>query len=427
MKSMLVLAGTLLLASIPAAAFATAQQPGAASATPVTADVLATVSKALIQADVPTLDRLYRHPPDPATRVLAAMALERIHFNLDKASADARVCEHALIDSQPPVALFCAQFANGNPRLAKGSRVADAAEADIVRRFAGKAPPAVLKSMRQWTASQPTLPPMQVDRPASGFSIPVETSSFTGMGSIKLTAHGHSTLLIVDTGSSTIVLDPKTARKLGVHLLPGKATTAGIISSNIPVRLGILPQAHFAGVTLHNIPVEVIPGRHRLIGIQILRQLGALRISRDRIVAYRPGTPRPTCQQPMLVATDLWGHYLRMVTALSVDGQLHTTVIDSGSAFYLAGAQAALAHLHTRHNQRLGIHDMGSGVHHARVSRARSQVIISGQPLDLTFAVFKDATLPWQFSLGHGALADMDFYFDFKNRHTCLLLHDNLH
>jgi hypothetical protein len=45
----------------------------------------------------------------------------------------------------------------------------------------------------------------------------------------------------------------------------------------------------------------------------------------------------------------------------------------------------------------------------------------------VTFAVFKDADLPWDYILGAGALDDMDFYFDFDHRHTCLLLHDHLY
>ena len=103
------------------AGVATAALPLSAMANDVTKNgpaanasaLLMTVDTAVTEGDVPKLAQMYGTSKDPVARVLAAMALERIHFNLEKSSEDARICEHSLIDSQPRVALFCARFANG--------------------------------------------------------------------------------------------------------------------------------------------------------------------------------------------------------------------------------------------------------------------------------------------------------------------------
>lgn len=390
--------------------------------------VLLTVNKAVQQGDVPVLAHLYRTSSDPVDHVLAAMALERIHFNLEKSSEDARICERSLIDSRPRIAFFCARFANGNLRLSAGSKQADAAELDIARRFEGRIPHAELEHLRHYAASRSGMPQIQVDRPSGSFRIAVQRNRATRMlPSIEVASHGTTARLIVDTGSAFITLDADSAKQLGVRMLDRAGTTQGFMSRNIPVRYGVLDKLTIGGVTVTNAPVEVLAGQKKLIGIDLLRHLGAFRLGEQSIEVFGENQPRPQCRQPMLVASDVWGNALRTLTALSIDGALQTTLIDSGSSFYLTGDEDAAGQLHTRHNSRLSLRDMGKTRHAARVSRATADVDISGRAFEITFKVFKDTRLPWHYVLGSGALRQMDFYFDFNARHTCLLLHDDLH
>ncbi len=142
---------------------------------------------------------------------------------------------------------------------------------------------------------------------------------------------------------------------------------------------------------------------------------------------YGDNVPRPACREPLLIASDLWGNTVRTVVALPIDGKLQTALLDSGSAFYLSGNGQARAELATSYNRRIRIKDLGPLKHHARMSQATAEVVVSGQPITMTFGVFADSSLPWPYILGSGALRDMDFFFDFQRRHTCLLLHDHLH
>lgn len=386
------------------------------------------VDHALTQADVPTLARMYQTSSDPVSHVLAAMALERIHFNLDKSSEDARLCERSLIDSKPEVAFFCAKFANGDLRLSQGASRADAEELDMVRRFAGKLPKAQLEQMKNYVAGHATDPELQVRMPSQSFSIPVHRSLAHGnLPSVEAESHGKKTWLLVDTGSSTLTLDEDTARDLGVAMLDRTGKTGGFLSHDIPVRYGSLDKLKIGELTLLNVPVTVTAGNHRLIGIDILRRLGEFSLGEKSITVGEGADNSGTCKEPMLVASNLWGTELRLITALSIDGQLRTTLLDSGSSQYLAADQRTLDELHNSPRSRMKISDMGVHHHAARVSRATADVDISGQPFTVTFEIFKDASLPWHYILGSGALQYMDFYFNFHTQHTCLVLHHDLH
>lgn len=418
----------LILLAVPGVAIAQAHPPAAtavhAPRPDVTPRILATIVRALSAGDVPALAELYRHPPDPATRVLAAMALERIHHHLAKASEDARVCEHALIDSQPRIAYFCALFANGNLRLSSGEAAADRDERDIARRFADKVSRAKLRAIDRYLAYREKVPPLEVARPSGTFEIPLGSTLHTHMPTIEVKANGVTLPLIVDTGSSYITLDAKWAHKMGVHMTGRSGTGRGLLSHGIDIRYGTLDTLTFAGVTMQHVPVTVVPGRHRLIGIDVLRHLGTFRLARDKITVYGRDSVRPACRQPMLIGSDIRGRNIRLLTSIMIDGDLRTVLVDSGFGTFLSATRGAMDELQSGHNTRAVVHGAGARKHHARTNRATAQVVIAKHPFTVTFPVFKDARIPWDYVLGSGALRYMDFYFDFENAHTCMLVHD---
>lgn len=322
---------------------------------------------------------------------------------------------------------FCARFANGNLRLSGHEHAADLDELNIIRRFTGKVSPNALDGMRRYVVRQRKLPTLHVQRPSGTHVIALSKYAHSNIGTITLTANGTSLRLKIDTGSSGITLDATWARKLGVRMINRSTTGRGPVSHNIHARHGVLDQVSLGGITVKNAPVIVIPGRHRLIGMDILRHLGAFRLGKHEFTVYGPNAKRPVCRQPMLVGSDVWGHKIHVVTALSVNGTLHTVLVDSGTSFYFSGSRAAMHELKSGRNGRLAIHDMGSGKHHTRVNRATAVITVAGQPIRIAMPIFKDVRLPWNYIIGSGALRDMDFYFDFDNHHVCMLVHDHLY
>lgn len=390
-------------------------------------EALAAVDRALVRVDLPLLLDIYQHNPDPIAHVLAATALERVQFHLDKAIEDARLCEKELIDQRPGIALYCARLANGALRLAQGDKPAEADELDIARRFAGHAPAAELERMKAYVDARRDLPPFRLTRPDGQFSLPLLKASYDSRGAVKLEAgNGESARMTLDTGAGPVIMDQDTAERLGVRNAGIDGRTGGFFSKNVPTGRGVLEKARIGDIALENVPVEIVPASRHLIGMDILRLLGAFRLSERELVVYGKDGPRPACGDPLLVSTNVWGSSVRVVANLSIDGALRTTLLDSGSAFYLNGNQAAMDEVKAVYNRRMRIRDIGA-THAARVSQATARVIVSGQPIQMTFGVFRDADLPWSYVLGSGALGDMDYFFDFDQRHACMLLHDNLH
>lgn len=385
------------------------------------------IQAATASADVPTLAELYRQPPDAAAKALAAMALERIHGNLDASSADAQLCERALFDRRPELAFFCAIFDNGNLRLREGPAVADAAETGIARRFAGRIPEPRLAGLRAYAQAHANAAAMTAAMPDADFTLPMEVAAGSDLGTLEVGANGARALLIVDTGAGGILLDAATAKRMGVRMLGRARRTNGMLSRSVNLEAGMLDELSIGPLTLHHVPVAVGSGRVRLIGLDVLKALGTFRIARHAVTVYRTAKQRPACEQPLLLASDQWGNSIRATVALAIDGRLRTVLIDSGSSFYLSGDEAAAKEQSIIYAHRIGLRDVGPGTHEARVSQATARVVIAGQPIDMTFGVFKDAALPWHYVLGSGALGDMDFYFDFPGRHSCQLLHANLH
>lgn len=401
----------------------------AVAAAPAPNDLLLirTMQKAVAAADVPALAELYRHPPDAAARVLAAMGLERIHYNLDQSSADAQLCERTLIDSHPRLAYFCAVFDNGNLRLRKGHAVADAAETAIARRFAGRMPAPRLDHLRDYARARAGEAAFSADLPGDDFTLPLEHAPGDNRGALEVTANGKRARLVVDTGAGDLVLDAGTAKRLGVRMLDRGSHANGMLSRAVAFEAGVLDKLVVGPIVLHHVPVSVGPGRARLIGLDVLKALGTFRIARNAITVYRTPDRRPACDQPLLIASGPWGNSIRATVALPVNGDLHTVLIDSGSVFYLSGDEATARELATIYAHRRRLRDIGSRSHAARVGQTTARVVVSGQPIDMTFGVFEDAALSWSYVLGSGALGDMDFYFDFAGRHSCQLLHANLH
>lgn len=398
----------------------------AATATPDDQALVKQVRQAVQTADVPALAAIYQKPNDAAARTLAAMGLERIHGNDAASSADAAVCERALVETRPELAYFCAIFANGNLRLREGDAVANRDEAAIARRFDGRIPQARLDDMRARVVERRDDPVFTITLPDTGFTLPLVRAPGDDRGAVEVVAGDARARLVVDTGGGRIVLDEATAKRLGVHLLGRRISVNGAISHDITMQAGFIDRLTLGPVTLHHVPVAVATGRVNLIGLDVLKQLGAFRITRHAIDVYGTSQARPACTQPLLLASDVWGHSVRATVALPINGTLQTALIDTGSSAYLSGDKAAVDELALSYGHRVRLRDISGHARAARVGQANAEVRLAGHTINLTFGVFSDTSLPWHYVLGSGALVDMDFYFDFPGRHSCQLAHADL-
>lgn len=379
----------------------------------------------LPRGDLETVANIYKASNDPATHIVSAMILERMHYRLDASTTDAQTCEDTLIETQPHIALLCGQFASGNLRLAGRYKEANAKEAQIVERFQGHHVDKDLANMKAFLETDGKEPPLEIDVPAQSTTIPLVYDEHDLRPHAKAEANGHELTLLVDTGANNMTLSESRAKELGVEAT-GTASFSGMLTKNEAGKRGILKELKVGSIVWHNVPVLITPEEHALMGANLLAPLGVVRISKDKLVVGDDALTGTTCDTPMLTGSNPWGTNIRLMPALQIEGQWSTVMLDSGAGMYLLGTAKALELATAMHRQTMNLGDIG-GTHHASTMTAKVHVVISGQPIDIYFETLTDSSLPWPILLGGSALRDMDFLLDFKHQHLCFPLHANLH
>lgn len=398
--------------------------PGRESMAAENAD-LTVIWKAMQNADAGTLTKLYQDSGDPIVHVWAAMALERVHFNLDAASADARLCEQSLIDTRPAVALTCGQFRSGNLRLAGRPAEADAVERELIARFQSHHVDQQLAGMQGYLDRNAALPKLTYDLPAGDVSLPLKEG--VASPTFKAKANDHAFELMLDTGANDLILGEEQARSYGVKPLDRTGKISGWLSSGVPTQQGLLDTLQFGDITLHNVPVTIVPDPIALIGGNLVAPLGTLRVSSQSLLIYGQNSEVPACDTPMLAGSALWGEHLRLLPQLLVNDAPQSVMLDTGAYRYLVGTQAALNEVTVLHRQKTSVHDIGGQHGFVNAKSAKVKLTIAGQPFDMLFEVYTDATnIRHPITLGAGALRDMDFLLDYRHQHMCFLLHPNL-
>lgn len=387
---------------------------------------LKVIWKAMQNADAPALVKLYQQASDPIVHVWAAMALERVHFNLDAASTDAQLCEQSLIDTRPAVALACGQFRSGNLRLAGRPVEADAVERELIERFQGHHVDHELAGMQGYLDRNAALPKLAYDIPSGDVSLPLKQGpSMTP--TFQARANDHTLDLMLDTGASDLVLGEEDARRYGVKPLDREGKVSGWLSKGVPTQQGLLDTLQFGDIVLHHVPVTIVPDPIALIGGNLVAPLGALRVSSQTLLIYGKNTEVPACDTPMLAGSGLWGNGLRVLPQLLVNDTPQSVMLDTGAYRYLIGTRAALNEVTTLHRQKTTMRDIGGSHAFVNAESAKVKLTIAGQPFDMLFQVYTDSTnVRHPITLGAGALRDMDFLLDYRHQHQCFLLHPNL-
>jgi hypothetical protein len=395
------------------------------------ADGVAAIQKvavAMQNADLQTVSDMYRSSTDPVVHVLSAMAIERIHFNLDGATKDAQLCQQSLGEQRPAVALFCGAVEAGNLRLAGQYKASTDKLAELIRRFDGKGMGKRLEDFKALLAADRAMPPLTVERQAGTltFDLRQGPTDYILSPTIAAKANGHALDMVVDSGASVVMLGEAQANHLGVKILGPADEMEGWLSKGVTGKLGLLETLTLGGVTFHNMPVFVVPRQIALIGINYLAPLGAMRISTSKLTINQDAPADTACTTPMLVGSSVFGNDMKLLPQLSVGGKVQPVLLDTGTREYLLGSKNALDEVTTLRRDRLeGFGDIGTQMS-ARARQAKVNLIVSGQPFDIYFDVLADGNVPWPTVLGAGALRDMDFDLDFGHQRMCFALHPHL-
>jgi hypothetical protein len=381
---------------------------------------------AVEQADLPTLSTLYADK-DPIIHVMAAMAIERVHFNLAASSSDAAICEDNLIDTRPAVSLLCARFRIGNLRLAGRYEEAHQAVDALLQAYQGKSPvlEKSLAAMRADQTAEAAQPRTSIEQPAhTPVLLPLKQDVVSP--TFDATANGHPFELELDTGAGNLILGQDQARALGVKPLNRHGRTRGWLSKNVPVQDGLLDELKIGSIVMRNVPVSIVPRKIALIGVNLVAPLGTIKITQRTIQFGEDNAATASCATPMLVSSGPFGRSLRVIPQLLVNDTLQSVMLDTGSARYLLGTRKALDDVTVLHRTKLAFGDIGGDHRFVNGKTAKVRLTISGQPIEMYFMVLSDSDMAHGMTLGAGALRDMDFLLDFRHQHQCFVLHPHL-
>lgn len=381
---------------------------------------------AMQAADLKSVADIYTSDSEPAVHVVAAMVIERMHYNLDASSQDARICQDSLIDTRPAIALTCGQFESGNLRLAGRGADAVAKEVDLIKRFQGHGVDAALADMQAFLDHGAKRFPLSIEQPGGTVTIPLVDIHNGSSPTFKAQANGHAIDVTLDTGANDFVIDQARASELGVTLIDKQASYSGWITRGAQGEHGLLKELTVNGITWHNVPVLVVSHTVALLGVNMIAPLGTVWVSKNTLMISNDDASAAGCNAPMLVATSLWGDRMKLTPQLQIEDQWSSVMLDTGASRYLIGTSKALEKATALHRGKAAMVDIG-GPHYANTESAKLKLIISGQPINMYFDVYTDSDNLWPITLGAGALRDMDFLLDFKHQHLCFMLHPNLH
>lgn len=416
---------TSLLAMLALSPAAMARPPATPATTDRPAQVIGKLLQAMQRGDESAAMAIYRQSTQPSVHIWAAMVLERIHFHLDAATRDARLCEKNLLDGNPGIALLCGKFESGNLRLAGKYSEANDLERTLMERFGTLKVGNGLDDIRWYLNAQGDAPALRYEPGDNSLvSVPLKqpwTPTFEANG------NGHAFELEIDTGANGVVLGTQQAKALGVRLLSRTSTTSGWLSHNVSMQRGLLDTLSFGGITLRHVPVAIVAQPIALIGANLIAPLGVIRINHQTLSIDSDASKASTCGTQMLTGTNLWGTSLRLLPKMLVNGTPEQVMLDTGAGRYLLGTRAALDEVELLHRGKVPLGDIG-GVHPFASARSAKVILtVAGQPIEIYFIVLTQSTMQHAITLGAGALRDMDFLLDFRHGTQCFVLHPNLH
>ncbi len=144
---------------------------------------------------------------------------------------------------------------------------------------------------------------------------------------------------IFDTGANESTITASAAKRLGLKVSEGKATTQGASGAEVPLKIAIIPELKFGASVLHNVVALIMDdqslsislgkkGRYQIEGIlgyPVLRALGSFTVLDSGIRVAPESEPSPR-------STSLYTEELTPLLQVSVEGRDLLLIFDTGAA-----------------------------------------------------------------------------------------------
>jgi len=377
------------------------------------------INRALISGNLAAIDTLAtQHPEVP--QVVFDVARARIRYDLEASSTDAKLCEAALESSEPKIAFYCARLFAGNLRLEGKLREAAREELNIAQRYAEKLSSKDLANPDLAHANDLIdLPLMTKQIPGETFSVPLLRDR-KGHMTTRLNVDDVNVNFIVDTAAYTI-LSAETAKAVHAHVVQEEDGTAyGASGYGAKKKLAIVDTLKIGEATLHNLPVAVADIGIDVVGLDVLRFVAPVRVSKNAMRFYPGGRSAPECDQALTIGAPPWGANPQLISYQMVNGDRHSMALDTGSIFFLTGTKRAESFANGPPVQ-IQMGDLTARSRTAVYLPGSGTLTLAGVEHALSFMILPAYDLNYDFLIGNRALDEVDFFIDFDHRHFCVI------
>lgn len=173
---------------------------------------------------------------------------------------------------------------------------------------------ASLRAFDRWISTLATWPATTVRRPAAQTVIPLEARK-TGRGEhlvLDAEVNGHTEPFVFDTGcSGSCFISEAAARRMGVRTVADSIRVSGM--STLYAKAGVADSLRIGRITVLHPTFIIVPEMsdesvaglcEAIVGTDIIRALGEVRIEAGRGRIVLPATPSDPPQEPNLIFTD---------------------------------------------------------------------------------------------------------------------------
>lgn len=394
-------------------------------------------SDAVLRAELAKLQKLSTHKGAPGR--LGAAGYYRVRGELDTSSKAAQQCLEVAAKAPPGtwkgIVFLCESTLAGNA-LIEGDIAQWATRMQKVRsEYAREVVPLLNAGDEVLDVTRPDFarflhwPRSSLAAPAREHDIEVPIQLRNELPSITLTLHARGrdaapreVPFIIDTGSARSHISRALAAELGLPVTEGFVVSRVYDGTVEQAGLAAPLDIEIGGQRVRDVSFNSEAGREiDLIGLDVLRALGRLRISRESLTLLAPDSPI-ACERRMATTSSLWGAFYQQRYPIRGGTENQLMLIDTGfnGVFQMRGApRSSVPAAAVRRKNVITTR----GAEDIAYAEASTPVTINDTVLDIPVDVsFQPPDLfPSSWRIGYGVTARYDLFMDVPDTHGCLV------
>jgi len=226
---------------------------------------------------------------------------------------------------------------------------------------------------------------------------------------------------VVDTGATRSILNEEVAQRLGINVTGGFASEQAGSGAAIEFGLAAPVNLELGNVTLNDVSFSTSRNiKFNLIGIDVLRRIGPIRISSTRL-EIPESNAKPTCSNTFLYSSLLWGVPLMPRLPAVINGKEALILLDTGASTLLEASGISLQGFPPEGMSQRRVVDV-FGERDLRFATSTVNLAVDGKTLTVNAAITdqKAIAFPVSWTLGARLLEDYSLYFDAARGLACL-------